>query len=82
MTSSKSVGVFKKDENLEHEADEFERTPVKPIKLPKQRKQIRGLTDAKSSLVLKHQAELAVPQLNRQATTKQFTEKLTHLVSS
>ena len=47
LSSSKSVGLFKGNENLEHEADEFERTPVKPIKLPKQRKNIKGMTDAK-----------------------------------
>ena len=53
MGTSKSVGILKGNERFEPEADEFDQTPSKPIKLPKQRSKIKNFTDGKSSLVLK-----------------------------
>ena len=52
---------------LEKEAEELESTPIKSIKLPKQRnkvgKQLKGLTESKTktNLTLKYSSEFPAP---------------------
>ena len=81
--------MLKTNEQIEQNAfaEESEQSPIKQIKLPKNRtkivKQIKELNDqhSKTIKVLKTSSELPSTYLSKQQV-KQFTEKLTDLVSS
>ena len=57
------------NERLEQEAEEFQQSPVKSIKLPKSRQKnmaIKGMSESKAGLALKGSSDFPIAHLNRQ----------------